>query len=311
MPRQPKIRYPIQEEIQYQELLQSFVIVYFTQFNKDSKFFKSAVEEYNKVFLKDSFKSDGWADKINQKLNEYKKKFKKTKKEITEKVKPLFEKVSRKNKVQVESFFEKTVKKIPFVKDVWEKQVLKSVLDTNVNLITSLEDDIIKMMRFELEQGISTGKTWEEIKDKVLRKAKLEGLPASVRMKIENRVALIAQDQVQKANAIILKNRLLSRGIYGYQWQTMKDKKVRPTHRGLEGKYFLYPEAYNAGVTPLPYYRTYLPDDLFPGWGINCRCSAIPDTNWLKSRKFDSIDLDSIDNLEYKFDSIYYNFEAV
>jgi SPP1 gp7 family putative phage head morphogenesis protein len=73
-----------------------------------------------------------------------------------------------------------------------------------------------------------------------------------------NRAKLIARDQIGKLNGQLNKTRQKAAGFEKYQWQTMQDKRVRPTHQDLNGSIRTWGEG------------------IEPGEEVQCRCSAIP-----------------------------------
>lgn len=77
----------------------------------------------------------------------------------------------------------------------------------------------------------------------------------------QGRAALIARDQLGTLNGELTKRRHTAAGIARYRWQTARDERVRPAHRDVQGKVFLWEAP---------------PDIGHPGEPINCRCIAIP-----------------------------------
>lgn len=74
----------------------------------------------------------------------------------------------------------------------------------------------------------------------------------------ERHARLIARDQIAKLNGQITAARHQELGLKRYRWRTMRDRRVRPTHRDREGKIFEY------GKGPIP------------GTEICCRCVEEP-----------------------------------
>ena len=77
----------------------------------------------------------------------------------------------------------------------------------------------------------------------------------------ERHARLIARDQIGKLNGMITEARHLELGIDQYDWQSMRDPRVRPRHRDLDGKRFSYSKP---------------PPDGNPGRPICCRCLPKP-----------------------------------
>jgi len=78
----------------------------------------------------------------------------------------------------------------------------------------------------------------------------------------KSHIALIAADQAVKLNADILRTLQVAAGYDSYIWVTMRDDRVRATHRANEGKTFRWdaPPAETG----------------HPGHDINCRCIPLP-----------------------------------
>lgn len=81
----------------------------------------------------------------------------------------------------------------------------------------------------------------------------------------ENAARFLARDQIGKLNGQLSAERQQQLGITAYKWRTRRDKRVRPEHRRLEGKRFLYEDPPPNGSGGLP------------GEDYGCRCGAEPD----------------------------------
>lgn len=81
----------------------------------------------------------------------------------------------------------------------------------------------------------------------------------------EEKAYSIAGQQVAKLNAKVTKLRQENMGVRRYTWRTVRDEKVRPSHRAREGKVYSWDDP-PSGETP----------GNAPGW-LPCRCYAEPD----------------------------------
>lgn len=78
----------------------------------------------------------------------------------------------------------------------------------------------------------------------------------------ERRAKFIARDQVARLVGQVNGDRQMALGITHYEWDTRRDRRVRPLHKRRRGKIFEW------ASPPSP--------DPFPGAAILCRCSARP-----------------------------------
>jgi SPP1 gp7 family putative phage head morphogenesis protein len=87
------------------------------------------------------------------------------------------------------------------------------------------------------------------------------------------RAALVARTEVGKASTALTRARAEELDIPGYQWQTSKDSRVRPSHRLMQGVLVLWddppsPEALANEGSRIGYYHA--------GGAPNCRCDTYP-----------------------------------
>jgi SPP1 gp7 family putative phage head morphogenesis protein len=127
-------------------------------------------------------------------------------------------------------------------------------LQSNVDLITSIDTRFFADVRETVEAGVRSGtntkKLAEEIKDRF-------GVS-------DSRARLIARDQVAKLNSNITQNRQASLGVKQYIWSTSKDGRVRESHQEMDGvlcDYASPPIVDGEAVNP--------------GEQFQCRCVAI------------------------------------
>ena len=125
----------------------------------------------------------------------------------------------------------------------------------NLDLISSIEAETLRKLRWELSQRIVATAGDESLKtalaDYIENQARIES----------NRAVLIASDQVGKLNGRLMRYEQQRAGITHYRWETMQDSRVRPSHRERQGEIFSWEEP---------------PADGHPGEAIRCRCVADP-----------------------------------
>lgn len=100
-------------------------------------------------------------------------------------------------------------------------------------LIKSIPDQFLKEVEVIITNGLSEGLRHEEIARQI------KGIKniSSTFGKLENRVKLIARNEVENMNGTLNKYRQQNAGVNIYQWQTAGDERVRPSHRAMNGKY--------------------------------------------------------------------------
>lgn len=125
----------------------------------------------------------------------------------------------------------------------------------NLDLISSIEAETLRKLRWELSQRIVATAGDESLKtalaDYIENQARIES----------NRAVLIASDQVGKLNGRLMRYEQQRAGITHYRWETMQDSRVRPSHRERQGEIFSWDEP---------------PSDGHPGEAVRCRCVADP-----------------------------------
>ncbi len=130
-------------------------------------------------------------------------------------------------------------------------------ISENVDLITSIPTDHLREVKRFVANSITTGQTTREA-IKTIKKRWGDALKDKPR----NRARLIARDQSGKFYGRMNELRQTELGIDSYVWRTVKDERVRPSHREKDGRVFKWSEP---------------PADTgHPGWDYQCRCVADP-----------------------------------
>jgi len=135
---------------------------------------------------------------------------------------------------------------------------IEAFVEDNVRLVKSLMTDELDALKGIVLRGARAGLRYEEIADDIVEK-----FGATKR-----RAALIARDQVTTLNAELTRIRQQQVGIEQYTWSTVKDERVRKSHRALEGTTQRWDSP-----------PTVDGEKAHPGQPINCRCQAIPDVD--------------------------------
>lgn len=171
-----------------------------------------------------------------------------------------------------------------FRTEPWLEPKKNAWVAQNVSLIKNMTRDQYSELEKQIRQGVTEGYSPAQLKanieetvkagtfepnkqyqlttlveenGKIVTKKLLgkDGLPKTMD-KYKWRSQLIAQDQILKANSQLTEDRLKSVGVTQYIWRTVKDIRVRDSHRELEGT-----------VRPWS-------DDPDPGEEVRCRCRA-------------------------------------
>ena len=168
-------------------------------------------------------------------------------------------KTNKFNKAQVAKVFKSVVGVDLLGKEPWLAEQLEMFSIGNANLISDVSQQFINNTQQTVMEGLRQGLRHEEIAKRILSKSG-KGLASDLR-KAKKRAALIARDQVSKLNGQLTQLRQENVGVQKYIWRTVRDSRVRNSHREREGKEFDWSNP---------------PSDGHPGEPINCRCFAEP-----------------------------------
>jgi len=139
-----------------------------------------------------------------------------------------------------------------FQAEPWLADITAVFADNNAGLIKSIAESNHSDVAFMIRDAVMQGVRYDDLIGRLSNKYAIT----------ERRARLIARDQTSKLNANITQFRSQSVGLRTYQWQTVEDERVRPTHRANNEQIFSWdkPPAETG----------------HPGHDINCRCLAIP-----------------------------------
>lgn len=136
------------------------------------------------------------------------------------------------------------------------QEAVDEAVAANIALINSIPQQYIDKVEQAVMASLQAGTLNATLADDLL---KIEGVTKS-------RAKLIARDQLGKINSRLSQIRQQSLGITHYFWSTSHDERVRDRHKRWDGDRI-------AWDTPTI--------DGHPGQAIQCRCTAIPDLDFL------------------------------
>jgi SPP1 gp7 family putative phage head morphogenesis protein len=118
-------------------------------------------------------------------------------------------------------------------------EVLALEIRKQMTLIKSIPDEFLKEVEVIVSNGISNGLRHEEIA------RQLKGIKNinSTFGKLDNRVKLIARNEVGNVNSTLNKVRQQNAGIDLYKWSTSEDEIVRDNHKVMNNKYCRWDDA--------------------------------------------------------------------
>lgn len=135
--------------------------------------------------------------------------------------------------------------------------VMQGLLNEQTKLITSIPIEAAERVRRVTLQGITEGKRPAAYVAEIMRTGEVT----------RSRATLIARTETARTGAILQRVRAESIGVTHYQWSTVGDSNVRPSHKKLNGKVFEY---LNPPLCDAPDIHAN------PGCVFNCRCISIP-----------------------------------
>lgn len=137
-----------------------------------------------------------------------------------------------------------------------EKIKLKAV--ESAELIKGIQTQTADRLSQKISDAYNKGKTQSEINTIVQKTLNVS----------EGRAANIGRDQTQKFSNELNRERQKAAGVEKFTWRTMKDNRVRDSHRHIDGKVFDW-ETGAQGLLDMK-------DSKFPGDDVNCRCYSEP-----------------------------------
>lgn len=139
-----------------------------------------------------------------------------------------------------------------------ERMVFRSIVEQNVNLIKSIEEEYLKDVTGVVFRNIETGHDLARMRDEL---HKTYGVT-------ERRAKMIARDQTNKATNNLSRRRLLDYGVTKAKWlHTSTGKTYRESHLEMDGEIYSIEE----GCLDTDY-----GDYIQPGELVNCHCTCVP-----------------------------------
>lgn len=137
------------------------------------------------------------------------------------------------------------------------EQEMNEWVEQNVDLIKTIDRNMLGQMEDVIHKGYEQGKTTDQITEDIMRRYNVS----------QSRARFIARDQISKLNAKITRKEHEDAGVTRYMWSDSGDKRVRHQHAQLNGHIFEYanPPIMETGAGACN-----------PGEDYNCRCVAIP-----------------------------------
>lgn len=112
-------------------------------------------------------------------------------------------------------------------------------IQKQMSLIKSIPEEFLKEVEIIITNGLSEGLRHEEIA------RRLKGVKniSSTFGKLDNRVKMIARNEIGNINGALNKARQQNAGIDYYQWDTSGDESVRDSHKVMNNKYCKWNDA--------------------------------------------------------------------
>ena len=136
------------------------------------------------------------------------------------------------------------------------KEAVDEAVAANISLINSIPQQYLDRVEQAVMASLQAGTLNDTLADEL---KKIRGVT-------DSRAKLIARDQLGKINSRLSQIRQQSLGITHYFWSTSHDERVRDRHRRWDGDLIAWDNP---------------PIDGHPGQAIQCRCTAIPDLDFL------------------------------
>lgn len=136
------------------------------------------------------------------------------------------------------------------------KEAVDEAVAANISLINSIPQQYLDRVEQAVMASLQAGTLNDTLADEL---KKIRGVT-------DSRAKLIARDQLGKINSRLSQIRQQSLGVTHYFWSTSHDERVRDRHRRWDGDLIAWDNP---------------PIDGHPGQAIQCRCTAIPDLDFL------------------------------
>jgi SPP1 gp7 family putative phage head morphogenesis protein len=134
--------------------------------------------------------------------------------------------------------------------------VAQKYIAEQVKLITSLPIEAGQRVHKLAMEGLSNAMRPEEMAKRIAETGEVT----------MSRAMTIARTESARAHTVLTRARAEATGVDKFMWQTVRDGRVRPSHKKLQGQIFEWstPPETDPGIHALP------------GCVFNCRCFAVP-----------------------------------
>ena len=149
-----------------------------------------------------------------------------------------------------------------YYKGEFFREALPRWVEQNVALVKTIPQESLGKMRHITLEGYRNGESTTTIVKKIQAEYGMD----------KRHARLIARDQIAKLNSQIVQQRMRDAGVREYFWRTVKDRRVRDSHRELEGKRFRLDDP------PVVDQKT--GRRCHPGEDFQCRCTARAVFDW-------------------------------
>lgn len=142
--------------------------------------------------------------------------------------------------------------------------VLKLIIERNVQLIKNVSSQTITNIENIVYDAMTTGEGWYGIQKSLYHQKEISA----------KRVKLIARDQTAKANQTLSELTQREAGVKFFMWRTAQDERVRERHRELNNKIYKWGD--ETERLPVIEIRKGVKIHGYPAQAVNCRCQALP-----------------------------------
>lgn len=153
------------------------------------------------------------------------------------------------------------------LKEPWVKGDVNSFTKEGVSLVTRVSNDTTKQINEIVQRGYRQGDSWRTVSKQIRENV----FPKNIK-----RARLIGRDQINKLDGQFTKKRQTDLGLLKYIWRTVRDEKVRPEDKIMDGLIcsWSHPGMYylNGVLVPRPNGASLT----HPGYAIQCRCHGEP-----------------------------------
>lgn len=268
--------YPTAIEREYTRLIRRVFLPFVSVVIKDIKPLLAS-------WVRENRRRDAWSDDLDEVNKDYRalqrEVFDENEKELREEILAIAILIARFNKTQQVKFVsgslgvDRGVVSGVLGSEPWLDPLLQAWTTNNVNLIKGLTDEYYKKINNAVITGLQNDSSAKNLAKELTKINKNFA---------RSRTKLIARDQTNKLNGVLVQRRQEDVGIEWYWWETARDEAVRkPKHSNMQSKICKWSDAtvYANSIEDAKagkwLQRSSLPGVLLhPGGDIQCRCWA-------------------------------------